>query len=118
MLNGIRCRAYPTAEQAKKLAQWIGYARVIYNSKVVEMQYFRTYSQFKDDELTPYFWHNLLAMPGRRQSGDPGSVTATQGRSHWQPEQFMIQIQVVAGEASSLKCKEVALSALHHTKSA
>lgn len=63
------------------------------------------------------FWRNLLAMPERRQRGDPGSVTATQGRSHWQPEQFVIQIQVVAGEASSLKCKEVALSALRPAKS-
>ncbi|MHD0644091.1 RNA-guided endonuclease InsQ/TnpB family protein [Pseudomonas aeruginosa] len=70
MLNGIRCRAYPTAEQAKKLAKWIGCARVIYNAKVSEMQYFRTfsrkalgagpalidqaYSQFKDPELTPF----------------------------------------------------------------
>ncbi|MBB4861269.1 putative transposase [Pseudomonas nitritireducens] len=70
MLNGIRCRAHPTTEQAKKLAQWIGCARLIYNAKVSEMQYFRTfsrkalgagqavidqaYSQFKDAELTPF----------------------------------------------------------------
>lgn len=115
MLNGIRCRAYPTAEQAKKLAQWIGCARVVYNSKVVEMQYFRTfsrkslgvgkatidqaYSQFKDDELTPYLsevpsqilrnasvqfmngWQRFtkgLAMPPRcKQRGERDSVHIT-----------------------------------------
>jgi putative transposase len=71
MINGIRCRAYPTPDQQKTLAQWIGCARVIYNAKVAEMEYFQTfrrkalgadpmpeidqaYSQFKDDELTPY----------------------------------------------------------------
>ena len=71
MINGIRCRAYPTIDQQITLAQWIGCARVIYNAKVAEMEYFQTfrrkalgadpmpeidqaYSQFKDDELTPY----------------------------------------------------------------
>jgi putative transposase len=71
MINGIRCRAYPTVDQQIMLAQWIGCARVIYNAKVAEMEYFQTfrrkalgadpipeidqaYSQFKDDELTPY----------------------------------------------------------------
>jgi putative transposase len=71
MINGIRCRAYPTPDQQKVLAQWIGCARVIYNAKVAEMEYFHTfrrkalgvgpmpeidqaYSQFKDVELTPF----------------------------------------------------------------
>ncbi|WP_408602119.1 RNA-guided endonuclease InsQ/TnpB family protein [Pseudomonas sp. PLMAX] len=71
MINGIRCRAYPTPDQQKMLAQWIGCARVIYNAKVAEMEYFQTfrrkalgagpmpeidqaYSQFKCDELTPF----------------------------------------------------------------
>jgi putative transposase len=71
MINGIRCRAYPTPDQQITLAQWIGCSRVIYNAKVAEMEYFQTfrrkalgigpmpeidqaYSQFKDDELTPY----------------------------------------------------------------
>lgn len=73
MINGIRCRAYPSIEQQIKLAQWIGCARVIYNAKVSEMEYFQTfsrkalgpwprlemdqaYSQFKDKELTPYLF--------------------------------------------------------------
>lgn len=71
MMNGIRCRAYPTPDQQNTLAQWIGCARVIYNAKVAEMEYFYTfsrkalgvgpmpeidqaYSQFKDPELTPF----------------------------------------------------------------
>lgn len=73
MINGIRCRAYPSAEQQVKLAQWIGCARVIYNAKVDEMEYFQTfarkalgpwprlemdqaYSQFKSKELTPFLF--------------------------------------------------------------
>lgn len=115
MLNGIRCRAYPSAEQAQKLAQWIGCARVIYNAKVAEMQYFRTfsrkslgvgaavidqaYSQFKDDELTPFlsevpsqvlrnasvqfmagwkrFTKNLASPPRRKRRGERDSVHLT-----------------------------------------
>lgn len=73
MINGIRCRAYPTLDQQETLANWIGCARVIYNAKVAEMQYFQTfsrkalgagpmpeidqaYSHFKDKELTPYLY--------------------------------------------------------------
>lgn len=73
MINGIRCRAYPSVEQQIKLSQWIGCARVIYNAKVSEMEYFQTfsrkalgpwprlemdqaYSQFKDKELTPFLF--------------------------------------------------------------
>src|SRR5437899_5966463 len=33
---GVKFRANPTKEQSQKLAQWIGCARVIYNSKVEE----------------------------------------------------------------------------------
>ncbi|RDB35051.1 MAG: transposase, partial [Spirobacillus cienkowskii] len=33
---GVKFRAYPTAEQAHTLSQWIGCARVIYNCKVSE----------------------------------------------------------------------------------
>jgi putative transposase len=70
MINGIRCRAYPTPDQQNTLAQWIGCARVIYNAKVAEMEYFhafnrkalgagpmpaidQAYAQFKS-ELTPF----------------------------------------------------------------
>ena len=67
--NSFRC--YPTHAQAQTLLQWIGCQRSIYNSKVVEDQYFRRfsrkslsltgelapidqqYSQFKT-ELTPW----------------------------------------------------------------
>jgi putative transposase len=73
MINGIRCRAYPSTKQAEILSRWIGCARVIYNAKVAEMQYFHTfsrkslgagpapdidqaYSQFKSKELTPYLY--------------------------------------------------------------
>lgn len=71
MINGIRCRAYPSAEQAHQLSAWIGCARLIYNAKVAEMRYFhafalkalgcgpapemdQTYAQFKDPQLTPF----------------------------------------------------------------
>ena len=73
MINGIRCRAYPTPEQAQILSRWIGCARTIYNAKVAELKYFQTfsrkalgaapmpevdqaYSHFKDRELTPYLY--------------------------------------------------------------
>lgn len=69
MQSGIRYKAYPTAEQAEVLSQWIGCARVIWNAKCDEDRYLRTlarhclpikiypkpdksYSQFKT-ELTP-----------------------------------------------------------------
>ena len=73
MINGIRCRAYPSPEQAQILSRWIGCARTIYNAKVAELKYFQTfsrkalgvdpmpdvdqaYSHFKDRELTPYLF--------------------------------------------------------------
>ena len=73
MINGIRCRTYPTPEQAQTLSRWIGCARTIYNAKVAELKYFQTfsrkalgvdpmpdvdqaYSHFKDRELTPYLF--------------------------------------------------------------
>ncbi len=72
--SGIKFRCYPTREQASILAQWIGCQRFIYNAKVSEHRYFRTfsqkalslcgsevpedqtYSQFKDRELTPFLY--------------------------------------------------------------
>ncbi|MET3119836.1 hypothetical protein AAKU64_004083 [Undibacterium sp. GrIS 1.8] len=73
--NCFRC--YPTPAQAQTLLQWIGCQRDIYNAKVREDQYFRTfarkslqhtgqcapidqqYSHFKTD-LTPW----LSNVPG------------------------------------------------------
>ena len=43
---GVKFRAYPTIEQSRKLAQWIGCSRVIYNCKVDED--LENYKQFKD----------------------------------------------------------------------
>lgn len=43
---GVKFRAYPTLEQSKKLAQWIGCSRVIYNGKVDEDQ--SNYRLFKE----------------------------------------------------------------------
>ena len=72
MITGVRFRAYPTAEQAAILRQWIGHQRFIYNAKVAEQDYWyrfeksslaltgcrpfadQAYSQFKDPELTPW----------------------------------------------------------------
>ncbi|WP_075878650.1 RNA-guided endonuclease InsQ/TnpB family protein [Vreelandella massiliensis] len=70
MLTGIRYRAYPTPEQAQRLAQWVGCARVIYNGKCDDAFYQyrfakaylpaghypahdKTYRQYKT-ELTPW----------------------------------------------------------------
>ena len=62
-------------EQSDILAQWMGCQRFIYNAKVAEERYFRTfrnhslsltglqspidqqYSQFKDKELTPFLYN-------------------------------------------------------------
>lgn len=72
--NGIKFRCYPTEKQATILSQWIGCQRLIYNAKVSEDRYFRTflskslslagsrvpidqqYSQFKDKDLTPFLY--------------------------------------------------------------
>lgn len=45
MLTGIRYKAYPTAEQATVLSQWIGCARVIWNAKCDEDRYLRTFAR-------------------------------------------------------------------------
>ncbi|MGO9613686.1 MAG: helix-turn-helix domain-containing protein, partial [Dissulfurispiraceae bacterium] len=74
MASGVKFRAYPKKEQSALLTRWIGCQRFVYNSKVEEDRYFRTfrnhalaltglqtpvdqqYSQFKDDELTPWLF--------------------------------------------------------------
>lgn len=45
MLSGYRFRAYPTASQAAVLQRWIGHQRFIYNAKVREAEYWRTFAR-------------------------------------------------------------------------
>ncbi|RAU19756.1 transposase [Nitrincola tibetensis] len=71
MLTGIKLRANPTPHQRLILSQWMGCARSIWNAKVEEEHYYRTYArkycaigtyapidqttaQFKSTELTPW----------------------------------------------------------------
>jgi len=74
MASGVKFRAYPDNKQLALLTCWIGCQRFVYNSKVEEDRYFRTfrnhalaltgvqtpvdqqYSQFKDEELTPWLF--------------------------------------------------------------
>ena len=45
MLSGVRFRAYPAAAVAAGLRMWIGHQRFIYNAKVRELRYFRTFER-------------------------------------------------------------------------
>ncbi|SEI57071.1 putative transposase [Allopseudospirillum japonicum] len=73
MLTGIKLRANPTSGQKLVLSQWMGCARSIWNAKVDEERYYRTFarkyypigtyapidqktSQFKSKELTPWLY--------------------------------------------------------------
>ncbi|MGO9611430.1 MAG: RNA-guided endonuclease InsQ/TnpB family protein [Dissulfurispiraceae bacterium] len=74
MASGVKFRAYPNSKQCAILNCWIGCQRFIYNCKVAEDSYFRTfanhalaltglrtpveqqYSQIKDCELTPWLF--------------------------------------------------------------
>ncbi|MDI4654762.1 MULTISPECIES: RNA-guided endonuclease TnpB family protein [Pseudoalteromonas] len=73
MLTGIRFRANPTSQQKMVLSQWMGCARSIWNAKVDEEKYYRTFarkyyptgtyapidqktSQFKSKELSPWLY--------------------------------------------------------------
>lgn len=73
MLTGIKLRANPTSNQKLILSQWMGCARSIWNAKVDEERYYRTFarnyypigtyapidqktSQFKSKELTPWLY--------------------------------------------------------------
>lgn len=73
MLTGIKLRANPTSDQTLVLSQWMGCARSIWNAKVDEERYYRTFarkyypigtyapidqktSQFKSKELTPWLY--------------------------------------------------------------
>ena len=70
-MRGVRFKAYPTAQQKLVLSQWMGCARLIWNAKCAEEEYYQTfarkyypigtfapidqtYSQFKSKELTPF----------------------------------------------------------------
>ena len=72
MQQGYKFRIYPTTDQQRTLRQWIGCQRFIYNAKVGEDRYYRSFAhkslqhtgeyapidqqfaRFKDDELTPW----------------------------------------------------------------
>ncbi|MFW8565232.1 RNA-guided endonuclease InsQ/TnpB family protein [Orrella sp. 11846] len=73
MLVGIKLHANPTPEQKKVLSQWMGCARLIWNAKVDEELYHRTFANkyypigtyapidkkaahFKSKELTPWLY--------------------------------------------------------------
>jgi putative transposase len=74
MQSGVKFRCYPGSILSTPLSQWIGCQRYIYNAKVGEDKYFRTfrnhslsltglhtptdqqYSQFKDKDLTPFLY--------------------------------------------------------------
>ncbi|SEI94583.1 putative transposase [Allopseudospirillum japonicum] len=73
MLTGIKLRAHPTSHQKLVLSQWMGCARSIWNAKVDEENYYRTFarkyypigtyapidqkaSHFKSKELTPWLY--------------------------------------------------------------
>ncbi len=43
--TGFRFRCYPTPAQAQTLARWIGCQRFIYNAKVTEDRYYRTFAR-------------------------------------------------------------------------
>jgi putative transposase len=45
MQSGFRFRCYPTEAQAASLLRWIGCQRFIYNAKVGEDRYFRTFAR-------------------------------------------------------------------------
>lgn len=113
MQTGIRYKAYPTAEQAEVLSQWIGCARVIWNAKCDEDRYLRTfarkylpiktyaqpdksYSQYKT-ELTPWLkdcpsqilrnsaaiWANTYAKFFKKECGRPVRKTRQKGNYIW-----------------------------------
>jgi len=71
VLTGIKLKANPTSNQKLILSQWMGCARLVWNAKVSEEKYYRTFarkyypmgtyapidqktSQFKSKELTPW----------------------------------------------------------------
>ena len=74
MQSGVKFRCYPGSILSTPLSQWIGCQRFVYNAKVVEDKYFRTfrnhslaltglhtptdqkYSQFKDKGLTTFLY--------------------------------------------------------------
>ena len=74
MLDGIKFKANPSSKQKIILSQWMGCSRFVWNSKVEEELYYRTFarkyypigtyapidqttSQFKSKELTPWLYN-------------------------------------------------------------
>jgi putative transposase len=73
MINGVKFKVYPSEEQKASLSQWMGAQRYIWNAKVEEEKYFRTfgrkffpknlipkpdqcYAHFKSKELCPWIY--------------------------------------------------------------
>lgn len=116
MKTGVQFKAYPTKAQKLALCQWMGCARAIWNAKCEENKYYTqyarkyhpigtyapvdaTYSQFKDNELTPWLkkcpsqilrnsatnWYKTYCgfmqgengKPKRKPKGDKGSIYLT-----------------------------------------
>ena len=68
MQTGNRFRAYPTPAQESILLQWIGHQRFIYNAKVSEDRYYRTFAK-KAVSLsgTPYSCRSGICPIHRRE---------------------------------------------------
>lgn len=90
---GIKMRAYPTEEQKIVFSQWMGCARVVWNAKCEEWKYLSTYarkymptgtyadinatySQYKDNDFTPY----LAQVPSQILRNSTSSWYETMGR--------------------------------------
>lgn len=126
MLTGIRFKAYPDAEQAEILSQWIGCARVIWNAKCDEDNYLRTfarkflpkgtfaplnkeYSHFKSEETSwlkecpsqllrnsATIWHQTYSNFLKGRCGRPQRKKKDKGNYIWLTRE-LFQIEQVAG---------------------
>ena len=126
MLTGIRFKAYPDAEQAETLSQWIGCARVIWNAKCDEDDYLRTfarkyltkgtfpalnkeYSHFKSEETawlsqcpsqllrnSATIWHKTYTNFLKGICGRPQRKKKQKGNYIWLTRE-LFQIEQVAG---------------------
>lgn len=126
MLTGIRFKAYPTAEQAQTLSQWLGCARVIWNAKHDEDKYLRTfarkylpigtfpeinkaYSHFKSEETSwlkqcpsqilrnsATIWHKTYQDFFQKRCGRPQRKKKSHGSYMWLTRE-VFRIDVVKG---------------------
>ena len=127
MQTGIRYKAYPTVEQAERLSQWIGCARVVWNAKCDEDHYLRTfarkylpiktyvapnksYSHFKT-ELTPWLrecpsqilrnsstiWANTYQNFFKKRCGRPVRKNPQKGNYIWITRE-LFQLEKVDGQ--------------------